>query len=481
MTSTLANYVRERNNRRRAEMTSAISAEPEGDLSKSTVSDASKVVIRLGSMMQSCGASAYRIKIAMARLARAIGASDFHSQVSFGEISSTIYIDDTFRTEIAEQRRFGTNAAQLDRLRHFVQHLDPTMTVAKANATLNKISQFGPEYSTIENMLASGFSCACFCFLNRGGLMECILAGIAATFGQALRKQMMIRRMNHFGVWLMCGLVAAGVYVALASLAAWGLPFVFGLEKDLPLWFTGVSNGYRTGIVSAVLFLVPGFPMITAMLDLVRTDLLAGISRITYVLMLVISAGVAVWLVSLGANWRVDPPPHPPVGEPWLYLIRMLCSFAAAFGFAMLFNSTRKLCLWAAIICAILNPLRFLGVDLGLYWQFAVGLESFAIGIFAHVISAVTGYRYSRVSLTVPAAVLMIPGVPLYAALTHMNQGNYAGAMDSLAQVSLVILGIGIGLASARLITDPGWRTESALSRAVRAIGEGEDAAYQMR
>lgn len=437
----------------------------------------SQVTMRLGHMLLESGASSYRVKVSMARLGRAVGAEEHHSQVTFGEISSTVYAHGTFRTEVSEQRVFGTNAAKLDRLRHFVQHLKPGVTVEDVNKILDRIQGFAPEYGTTANMLASGFACACFCFLNRGGLIECLIAGIAATIGQALRKQMLVRHMNHFGVWMMCGLVAATAYIGLAVGFQAALDSMHAINQSaLPVWFTGTAAGYHAGIISAVLFLVPGFPLLTGMLDLVRTDISAGISRLTYVLMLVISAGAAVWLVSLTFNWAVDPPKSPPVGDPWLFLIRMASSFIAAFGFAMLFNAEKKLCFWAALVCAIVNPIRFWVVENDLFlWQFAVGVEALLIGLAADVISRISGFRYSRVSLSVPAAVLMIPGVPLYAALTHMNQGDYTQAINSLVEVLLVILAIGIGLAIARMVTDPGWRTEAALAKATR-LAEAERA-----
>ena len=431
------------------------------------LTEQSKVVMRLGHMLLACGASSFRVKVSMSRLAAALGVREHHAQVTFGEISSTVYGKCNFRTEVSEQRTFGTNAAQLDRLRVFVQHLKVRMSVEEANRALDKIAANGPEYGTVANMLASGISCACFCFLNRGGLVECILAGIAATAGQALRKQMMIRHMGHFGIWMACGVVASTIYVALATLFNLALPHLASASEiaNLPVWFTGTSSGYHAGIVSAVLFLVPGFPLITAMLDLVRSDLAAGVNRSVYVMMLVVSAGAAVWLTSLAFSWAVDPPATPPISGVGLYLVRMLCSFIAAYGFAMLFNCTLEVSFWAALICAIVNPLRFFGVEEGLLWQFAVGVEAFAIGMGAHFISKATKYAYSRVSLSVPAAVLMIPGVPLYAGLTHMNQGNYAEAISSITEVCIVILAVGIGLALARMVTDPNWRTESELRK----------------
>lgn len=448
-----------------------------------TLTKQSETIMRLGHMLQACGASAYRIKISMARMATALGANEHNVQVTFGEISSTVYLPPYSRTVVSEQRTFGTNAAKLDRLRNFVQNLEPGMSVEDANKAMDKIDSYGVEYSNLVNALASGIACACFCFLNRGGLVECILAGLAAGFGQAIRKQMMIRKVNHFGVWLAAGFAGASLYILFATVLNLVLGQFCSAEalSNLPIWLSGDSIGFRAGIVSAVLFLVPGFPLITSMLDLVRMDLSAGIPRFVYTSMLVVSAGVSVWLVSVVFDWAVDPPAQPPLHGVWLFVVRAICSFIASTGFAMLFNCTWRLSIYAGLICGVVNPLRFLAVDNGVTWQLAVGLEALAIGLLADVISRASNFKYSRVSLSVPAAVLMVPGVPLYAALTHLNEGDYSQAFTALTEVSVVILAIGIGLASARMLTDRNWLQDRVLKGNHPVLNPDIRSDYSMR
>ena len=47
-----------------------------------------------------------------------------------------------------------------------------------------------------------------------------------------------------------------------------------------------------------MLFLVPGFPLVTGALDLAKLDFSAGVARTAYALMILISAGLSVWAVS---------------------------------------------------------------------------------------------------------------------------------------------------------------------------------------
>ena len=197
--------------------------------------------------------------------------------------------------------------------------------------------------------------------------------------------------------------------------------------------------------------------------------------------MLIISAGASVWIVSLIFQWAVDPAVNPPLEGHWLYLARTFCSFVASAGFAMLFNSTRRLCVYAGLICALVNPLRFFVVESGFNWQFSVGMEALAIGLLADVISRLSNFNYSRVSLSVPAAVLMVPGVPLYSALVHLNEGNTIGAIASLSEVSVVILAIGIGLSTARMLTDRNWLQDKEIVDTHPVLNADTDDSFSMR
>lgn len=417
----------------------------------------SGVVIKLGRALLSAGASAYLVKLSMARLAHAIGLEEHHSQVTFSEIVTSAYGHNTFRTESSEQRAFGTNAARLDDLRAFVRDLRPGMLIEDVNQRLDQIMSRPPVWSAPINCLSAGIACGCFCFLNRGGIVECSVVALAALFGQLLRRTMMHRHMNHFGVWMLCALVSSSLYIGITE----------------ALYYSGlVGSQHPQGMVSAVLFLVPGFPLVTAILDLVRMDFSAGISRITYVLMLVISAAISVWAIGAIFQWPIDPPSDFPVSGPMLIILQAACSLVASYGFAVLFSCKPRLCLIASLIAAFINPCRLALVTMGLTAQSAVGLASISIGMLAHFISRFSKYRYSRVSLSVPAVVIMIPGVPLYVGMAHLSEGELQLAAEPLVQVCFVILSIGIGLAISRMITDPGWRFDRDTAKRLRPEDE---------
>ena len=406
----------------------------------------SRVVLRLGQMLLAAGAGSYRVKASMRTCAEAVGIEKHHAQVTFTEVVATAYANGTFRTELAEQRLLGVNADRIDRITNYLASIEGTQVLVEdVDKALDEIERVKPLYGWLANALASGLACAAFAFLNAGGWVECSVVAIAAFIGQFLRRQMLKRHMNHFGVWMVCGGVAASAYILCVYLA----------QK-----YMGIEPTHQAGFISALLFLVPGFPLVTGIIDLVRHDFAGGIQRIVYVAMLVVSAGVAVWSISEAFNWSVTPEYVVSLPAYIHFPLRFFTSFVAAFGFAMLFNSPPKVCAAAALIGAVINTGRIaLAVELGMPVPAAVGLAALCAGLLAAAVAAKT--RYSRVTLSVPAVVIMIPGVPLYRSLTYLNNGQTLEALEQLSTVLFTIVAIGIGLAISRMLTDRAWLMES--------------------
>lgn len=408
----------------------------------------SAVVLRLGTMMLAAGAGSYRVKSSMAKAAAAVGLDRHEATVTMTEIVTSSYVGDCFRTETAEVRRVGVNVDRLEALRRIVHDLRQHERVEQLDKKLDEVQHMHARYGVFANAAASGVACAGFCFLNQGGWVECLAVLFAAFFGQVIRRQMLERHFQHFFTWIVCGVGASSVYMALVTLLG---------ALDL------IDGNHQGGIISAILFLIPGFPMVTAMLDLVRQDFSSAISRASYVMLVMAAAGVAVWTVTFVFHWDVEASyTYNPEGL-LLYGLRIFCSFIAAYGFAMLFNAGPKAAGLAATVGALANTGRLLLIDeFGVPWQLAVGLAAVTIGLLAQAF--VSRASLSRVALSVPAVVIMIPGVPFYRAISALNDQTVDAnaavgvAATNLAEVFFVITAIGVGLAMARILTDRRWR-----------------------
>lgn len=421
---------------------------PQPPLDADRLMQQSAVVLRLGRLMLAAGCGSYRVKSSMAKAASAVGLDRHEATVTMTEIVTSSYVGERFRTEATEVRRVGVNVARLEALRRIVHDLRAHETVEHLNDTLDQVEKMHALYGVLANAAASGVACAGFCFLNKGGWVECLAVLVAAFLGQLIRRQMLERHFQHFYTWIVCGVVASTVYMGGVSLLQ-----VVGLA----------SGNHQGGVISAILFLIPGFPLVTAMLDLVRQDFSSALSRFSYVMMVMAAAGVAVWTVSFVFQWEVEATyTFEPKGLV-LYGLRFVCSFVAAYGFAMLFNAGPKAAVLAATVGGLANTGRLVLIDeVGVPWQLAVGLASVTIGLLAQVF--VSRVSLSRVALSVPAVVIMIPGVPFYRAISALNNQTVDAhvavgtAATNLAEVFFVVTAIGVGLALARILTDRNWR-----------------------
>ncbi|MGO1295118.1 MAG: threonine/serine exporter family protein, partial [Cellulosimicrobium funkei] len=282
-----------------------------------------------------------------------------------------------------------------------------------------------------------------FAFLNHGGLVESGAVLVAAALGQGVRRAMLHRGINQFGVTMLAAAVASIAYLGL----------VLGLSA-----LAGVEGGHEAGYVSAVLFLVPGFALVTGALDLAKLDFSAGVARVTYALMILASAALAVWGVSAAAGLAPDPVPAPVLAEPLLFGLRAVASFLGVLGFALMFNSPWAMALGAASIGMVANVGRLLLVDAEVVPQAAAAAAALLVGLLAATVAP--ALRVPRITVSVPAVVIMVPGVTAYRAVYEFNTGATAQALAYAVEAGLVIVALAIGLAVARMLTDREWTFE---------------------
>lgn len=403
----------------------------------------SGAVIRLGRLMLSSGTGSYRVKTAMARAAAALGIDRHAAHVTLTEITATSHRGRIFRTEVTEVRSVGVNADRLARLEGMVKELPPGTTAAEITRSLDEIESRGPLYGALANALFAALACAAFAFLNNGGVLECAGVFVAAGLGQFVRRQFLHQGFNQFGVTM--------IAAAVACLAYLGFVAVLDLALDL-------GSSHEAGYVSAVLFLVPGFPLVTGGLDLAKLDFSAGVSRLVYALMILMSAGLSVWAISWAAGLSPDAAPSPDIPLLAEVGLRGLASFLGVLGFALLFNSPTRMALFAAAIGMIANTARLEVTDAGVPVQAATALASVLVGLLAAVVSPRA--HIPRITLSVPAVVIMVPGAAAYRAIVELNNGDAADAVANGVRAVFVVAAIAIGLAVARMLTDRAWAYE---------------------
>lgn len=393
--------------------------------------------LRFGMLLLAAGASSYRVIRAVKRAARSMGFDQADVLVGFNTISCAFHHGQEFRTVVADVPLPGVNASRIEALED-TSHtlLQEYHTAEEINAALDEIERIPtPRWPLWIASIAAGLACAGFAVLNQFGYWAAALVFICAAIGQFVRVKLHRRHFNVLGVTTVAAWLASSLYLVANYL--------------LPL-----GGDISTGFIAAVLFLIPGFPLFTAFLDLARFDYTSGIPRLMFALEVIVVIMLTVSVVALLSG---TPQATPPVYESSAeyYVAGAISSFVAIGCFAILFNASRRMALAAAALGCLAN--------LGRLWLLTLEVPGFLAAFLAALFIGLVGSQLGkfatipRVTVTIPACVVMIPGTVIYRAVHKFASGDTPEALYAVTDVTLAVLFIAGGLIIARLITDPDW------------------------
>ena len=399
-------------------------------------------VLRLGLLMVAAGTGGYRVIRAMKRAARAMGFDRLDAEISITSVVCTFHRGVSFRTVVATQPAPAVDASRIEALEHLTHHLPNRMSANALTMCLDDIvHSVTHRWSRPVLMVAAGSACAAFALLNYFPAEGAAAVAVAAACGQLGRMILASRHLNQLGVVA----VAAATSCLVFYLLNWALPLTH-LPDD--------ARAFAAGYIAAVLYLIPGFPLFSSMLDLSRFDITAGLTRLCYAMAVITAATMSVALVSAMTGLSPLSIDAPTPTARW-YLLAAVASFVGVGGFALLFNSSRRMVLFAASIGVVANMVRLVMIDAGVQPQYAAYTGGVVVGLLGAVITART--TLPRITMTVPASVIMIPGTAMYRAVHFLNSGDIDQALSNAATAGLIIVWISAGLVTARILTDRDW------------------------
>lgn len=410
-----------------------------------TLEQKSVIVGHIGMMLLSYGTGAWRVRSSMNKISRALGIT-CNSDIGLVSLSYTC-IDQAGKSfsQSLSLPTTGVNTTKLAKMEQFVNEFKDNggqWTISKIHNRLDQISKMKAQYSPVQVAFASGLACGGFIFLLGGGIFEVICAFLGAMCGNYVRRKMADHKMTILANIAIAVTVACCVYV-----------IAFFIIRT----FYPISLRRLDGYIGAMLFVIPGFPFITAGLDMSKLDMRSGLERLTYAIMIILVATAVGWGVALALN--LHPQDFLPLGLSPLIMtiLRLIASFCGVFGFSIMFNSQPKMAAVAGIMGAIANTLRLSLTD----WTnvppaVAAFVGALLAGLLASIIRKKVGYP--RIALTVPSIVIMVPGLYMYRAmfnlgLTSINEGALWGV-----RAIMIVLALPLGLITARIIADKDWR-----------------------
>jgi uncharacterized membrane protein YjjP (DUF1212 family) len=409
-----------------------------------SLTDALESVLRFGTLMLRAGDAAFRVRDDMGLIASSLGIERFALHITVHGMTATARRGGEHVTLASEVGSLGIDAWRLGALERLAHDSRPGLAPAALALQLDAIEARGGLRSMLVVSVAVGFASGAFGYLNGGGLVAMLAAVLAGGLGQALRMLLFRQHLNQYAVTSVCGFAAAGLYCLVARV----------------LVQAGLPSDQGVGMVAAVLFLVPGFPLVAALLDLLQHQTIAGVVRLVYGMVLLLAAAFGLGVVAALAGFPVGAaPPPPPDNLAVTLLYRALASVLGGCGFAILYNSSLRTVLAVGALALVGNELRLALHDGRFQLASATFVGALAVGLLASL--ARSRLHEPRIALTVPGIIIMVPGAYAFQALVLFGQGNVIAGLQPAFLAAFVVGAMALGLATARFVSERKWLLES--------------------
>ncbi|MDE7098767.1 MAG: threonine/serine exporter family protein [Ruminococcus sp.] len=412
--------------------------------SEASLKEKASLVGRVGLLMLSAGTGAWRVRASMNKISRALNIT-CNADIGLLAIAYTCIENGETYTNALSLSTTGVNTHKLSWIEEFADNFAERTnrySVEQFHRILDKIETLPANYKAWHLALASAFACCAFTFLLGGGYIEMICAFLGAGIGNFVRKLLLERHITLF----------ANVAVGTVSACC-----VYVLSIKLAELLFDVSAIHHSGYICSMLFVIPGFPLITGVIDLSKLDLRSGLERLTYALLIIMTATLSGWITA--SVFRFAPSDFQVLDlNPILMVIfRLVASFTGVFGFSLMFNSTGKMAFTAGIIGMIVNTFRLELVELtSIPASIGAFIGALCAGLLASALKKKIGFP--RITLTVPSIVIMVPGMFMYKGIYFMALNNISDGGMWLTKAFMIVLALPLGLITARILTDRNFR-----------------------
>jgi len=409
----------------------SLASKREEETTSAALTEAVDVVLSFGASMMRAGNTASRTRESVEVVARKLRLDAVSVSLSLDSITASFRRSGASVTTTREIGPTGINASRIVALEHLARTAGPGLAPREIAIKLAEIDSTAPRYSSLQTAAAVGLVSGAFAFLNGAAPPELVATAIGGATGQRLRSWLSHRGLNDYGVGALSALTASGVYLLTATLM-------------LKLGF-GVSH-HSVAFIAAVLFLVPGFPLIAGLFDLLQHQTVAAVSRFAHGVMMLLAVAFGLSIVIKLGGIDVSRPPPFELAYPLKLLLRAVASFVGGSGFAMLFNCPPRMILAAGLLALAANDMRLLFIDFGMMLASAAFFAALAIGLVALLVDDRSDIP--RVAMAVAPTVIMVPGIYAFEMIASLNIGQMSDALQESATFWFVIVALAVGLAT---------------------------------
>jgi len=233
----------------------------------------SRLVAKSGQMLLQHGAESSLVSDVSRRLGIAVGADDVEISLSASSLVITTMIDEHCMTTARRAPDRGINMRAVTEIQRICIMSEKGLLDCHEAAV--KLDAISPErYNRWLVVVMIGLSCASFSRLAGGDWPVFMMTFLASSLGMIVRQEIGHR---HFNPLLNFGITA----------------FVTTLISSQAVIYN-IGNTPFLAMASSVLMLVPGFPLINAVADMVKGYVNMGIARWTFATLLTLSTSIGI-------------------------------------------------------------------------------------------------------------------------------------------------------------------------------------------
>lgn len=224
------------------------------------IKEVEEMLLDVGTLLMSSGASTGRIRTTVNRIAEALG-YDVELLITSRSLMLTVTEENgtDYTSSVRRTPPHGVNfkiVSGISRMSWKV--IEDKLTVKQINLEINRLTAL-PHYPRLVILSLVSLAGASFCRLFGGEGYELLVTFIATFFGLYIRQEAVKKRFNPY------------LAIVFASFAA---SMISGLSVKL-----GIGDTPEHALATSVLFLIPGVPLINSLTDLIDGNTLNGIVR----------------------------------------------------------------------------------------------------------------------------------------------------------------------------------------------------------
>jgi uncharacterized membrane protein YjjP (DUF1212 family) len=263
-------------------------------LNREELAAALHVLIHFGEALMRSGAPSFRTMLAIERMAAVLQVEKVEAMVIPTGILASVYSGDEHRTQLIRIHSLGVDMNKIYHLEDLSRTIQLGVTPAQLEARINAIQAMKPQYKRWQVSLVVGLACGSFSVLLGGGPFEFMAAFVAASIAQLVRVRMVLAGYNPIPITT---IVAAISTLISSTIIGANAPWL--LE-------TGLSLRPSAAIIASVLLCVPGVPLVAAIIDITRLDMISGAVRGLYAVVLLVSIALGMLTVLLFTGIKLN-------------------------------------------------------------------------------------------------------------------------------------------------------------------------------